>query len=126
MHFCERSREGPGHLDTVGELYGSKDMRIIAADGMDHRKVASMDTFRVPYLTFITTACKTRVICFNGNASVKNVHGAVRGDSVSSSQRAEIQSDLRQTSGTVRGCRTSSDHGDEVAEMLSGGSNSAV
>jgi hypothetical protein len=48
MHFCERSREDPGNLETVRELYGCKDVGAIAIGGTDSRKVASMQTFRTP------------------------------------------------------------------------------
>jgi hypothetical protein len=51
MHFYERPGEDQGNLETVGELYKSKDMGIIAIAGIDHRKVASMDTFRTPYIS---------------------------------------------------------------------------
>jgi hypothetical protein len=49
MHFCESAREDPWNLETVGKLYGSKYVGVIAAGGIDYRKVASMQTFRTPY-----------------------------------------------------------------------------
>jgi hypothetical protein len=50
MHFCERPKEDPGNLETVGELYRSKDMGVIAVGRTDSRKEASVDTFRTPDL----------------------------------------------------------------------------
>jgi hypothetical protein len=48
MHFCSRPKEDPGNLETGCELDESKDLAFIARGGTDHRKVASMDTFRTP------------------------------------------------------------------------------
>jgi hypothetical protein len=50
MHFCEKRREDPRNLETGGNLYGSKVVRIIAVCGINHRKMVNRQTFRISYL----------------------------------------------------------------------------
>jgi hypothetical protein len=46
MPFCERSKEDPGNLETIRELYGSKDVGVTAVCGEDNWKVAGF-SFRM-------------------------------------------------------------------------------
>jgi hypothetical protein len=50
MHFWQKLGKDPGNLETVRESYGSKEIGAIAVHGTDDRKMASMDTFRTPYI----------------------------------------------------------------------------
>jgi hypothetical protein len=47
MHVCERPKEDPGNLETICELYESKEMGIITVGRADHQKVASMGNLGV-------------------------------------------------------------------------------
>jgi hypothetical protein len=61
MHFCKRPREDPGNLKTVYELYGSKEMGVIAGCGTDHQKVGSMDPFQTPYILLHSKNCESNI-----------------------------------------------------------------